>query len=734
VQTRTLFLALAIWFAPTVALADGSPHWTSIGPTYITGQFGGESGRVVSLQLSGGVLYAAASGGGIWRRDPATGAWQPIGDDLPSLGIGAFAVDAANPDVMYVGTGWMDDCTDCPIGVGIFKLAKNGWTRMNIDATAVSEIRIDPKNSDRVWVATNAGLYRTLNGGGEWAMVYPPTPQVSSPDALAVTDVVLDPNNSDTVYIGTHVAGVLKSTNANATPLPTWTGEPLPYPAGVAVTTPQNIRLAIASDSPATVYAAVASLANAPQFGCLVGLYKSPRGGVWQDMHAPDYFSDAFPKAQPGGEKWCQGDYDNVVAVDPANPDRLVAGGMELAQTSTASDWKPDGSSWIQLGAFANLLHPDQHALLFAPDGSLFIGNDGGIWKITKDGSFDLRGTSGINPYNQGLPITQFYTGSEFNDGAVVLGGTQDNGTNLRDINGWSKGTTAWLTVDDGDGYYGYIDPQNASHWYFEEFCISINRTANRVSTDAQPLKPPATASAFYAPYVVDPNDPGTLYFGADELWKYNDQAFVRGSSEMWKQISNNGGSVGSNNGFCQKGRSVITAMAISRTNPVVVMFVRNNSDLYRSVGVVGSYSADNVNAGWITVPLPNSDNLNAIAIDPSDSAHVAIATLNQSNVTSVYETTMTGASPPNWGEPLGSAIIRGANVLKFTSAGLLLGSDQGLWRFEATSKDWVRFGTGMPPVSVYDVIPTEKGRLVVLTHGRGAWISDGPVTEPTAR
>lgn len=735
-RRASVFAGLAVALTSTLAFAQTDPNFVSLGPTYIAGQSGGESGRVVGIQKAGNVLFAAASGGGIWRRDLSGGAWEPMGDDLDLLSIGAFAVDPNDPSQIYAGTGSMDNCVDCPPGVGLFAYARAKWQAVNLpgNPSRISAIRISPLHAGRIWVATDKGVYRTIDGG-PWQSVYPSDSSTTDHDALIVTDLVLDPNDDGTVYIGTKVNGVLRTADGNAD-RPTWSPQPLPYSdQSISPSTPQVIRLAIAKDSPATVYAASAAAGNYPEQGCMIGVFKRAKSGEWNDMHAPDYFSDN-PTPPPGGgqpTKNCQGDYDNTIAADPTNPDHVVAGGEELVDTTKSGDWSLDGSDWNFLGLITDL-HPDQHALLFTETGDLFVGNDGGVSKMFKDDTWDLQGAERINRYNQGLVITQFYGGgSQVNDGAMVLGGTQDNGTNLFDKAGWSKGTNAWLTVLYGDGFNSQIDPTNSNHWYFEEYCPSIARTANKIATAAQYLNPPVNGSAFYAPFVLDPSDSAVVYYGGDQLWKFDDRLFVKGSAQTWQQLTGDAGSPPDTDP-CNKGYSVITSVAASKATPTVVAYVRDQLSLYLSQGALGSHGT-NFKAGWMQLSTPTPQGspppLMSVAIDPSDAKKIAIAMIDpQTYGANVYQGAVSDNGDVNWGSQLVSSPIRGANVVVYSPVGLLLGADNGLWRFDDVTKKWSRYGGGMPAgVSVYDVIQTESKRLIVLTHGRGAWISDAPVT-----
>src|SRR5205814_6205916 len=80
-----------------------------------------------------------------------------------------------------------------------------------------------------------------------------------------------------------------------------------------------------------------------------------------------------------------QGGYDNCLWVDPINPDRLIVGGIDL--------WRSiDGGFTFSRISSDPSVHADQHIIVNHPgfDGAgnrtLFIGNDGGVYRCTDKG------------------------------------------------------------------------------------------------------------------------------------------------------------------------------------------------------------------------------------------------------------------------------------------------------------------------------------------------------------
>src|SRR5262245_39676207 len=124
-----------VWAIPTaVALA-------ATYPTFLTGQRrpGGPPADALSFRFLGPVVgnrvasiagvpgdpyvyYAGAASGGIWKTTDGGVRWTPIADSLPVAAIGALAVAASDPNVVWAGTGeaWAIRERDV-IGDGMYK-------------------------------------------------------------------------------------------------------------------------------------------------------------------------------------------------------------------------------------------------------------------------------------------------------------------------------------------------------------------------------------------------------------------------------------------------------------------------------------------------------------------------------------------------------------------------------------------------------------------------------------
>ena len=176
-------------------------RWRCIGPH--------RGGRVVAVSGVAGkpeVFYFGSVGGGVWKTIDAGRTWKPIFDKQPISSIGAIAVSRSNPDIIYVGSGEADMRSDISYGNGVYKSTDAGitWSHIGLDDTRqIGRILVDPKNSDRVFVAAlghgfgpneERGVFRSTDGGRTWAKV------LYKDENTGAIDLAFDPDNSQTIY------------------------------------------------------------------------------------------------------------------------------------------------------------------------------------------------------------------------------------------------------------------------------------------------------------------------------------------------------------------------------------------------------------------------------------------------------------------------------------------------------------------------------------------------------
>lgn len=349
-------LLLAAATAQAAPPADVSYNWR---PVAIGG--GGFVDGIVFQPAVPGLAYARTDMGGAYRRDTATGPWQPLLDWLPLsevnlMGVESLAVDPNDSDALYLACGTYTNPavpngavlrshdrgrtfqrTDLP-----FKLGGNEGGRGNGERLAV-----DPNDGRVLYLASRfAGLWRSADAAKSFQRVdaFPdsawrrdaadgPPPSWGGSDGKATINFVLfDPSSgtrgqpSRTIYAGVSVIGrpslwVSRDAGTSWLPIP---GAPTQY---------RPMRAALASDG--KLYIAYASDP---------GPHRMKDGAVWRYDIPKQAWADITPErpsaALPFGYA--------TVAVDAATPQRLLAstvgrgGGDQLFRsTDGGATWKP---------------------------------------------------------------------------------------------------------------------------------------------------------------------------------------------------------------------------------------------------------------------------------------------------------------------------------------------------------------------------------------------------------
>jgi hypothetical protein len=158
-------------------------------------------------------------------------------------------------------------------------------------------------------------------------------------------------------------------------------------------------------------------------------------------------------------------------------------------------------------------VHADTHALAFGPDGSTFLGGDGGVY-ISAD-----HGTS-WSSLSRTLDLNEIYgiALSTAKQPFAVIQGLQDNGSELL------AGTSLqqWTAVQPGDGTYTGVDSANAKVLYAEQQGGGLIKSTDGGST-WQAISVPAGTTKFLTYYLADPNPSfhnRLLYNESDSLYE----------------------------------------------------------------------------------------------------------------------------------------------------------------------------------------------------------------------
>lgn len=754
-------------------------EWTALGPAPIgQGQTYGNprvpvSGRVSMIAFdpryngtSNQTIYIGAAQGGLWRSPDNGSTWTPLTDDQPSLATGAIAIDPVNPDVLYVGTGEAHLSGDSYYGAGLLKSVNGGatWSRI-AGPVSMSDpklpaflnasfhaIAIDPVTPSTLFAATEAGIvssasggaafpplgdrgiWKSTDGGMNWRNV---NPSNTLPLDKAGTDVQLDPRDPKRVFAGIWQGGIYRS-NLGGEP-GTWER----LGGGLPDSDIERVKLAagppLAPSGNATVYAVIGRQSNSRPHG----LFRSTDNGMsWTRTNPPPSTVDATF-------------YALALAVDPVDANVVYFGTLTNTLNSGGALWRSrdGGQTWadISLGdGTSGGLHADTHWIAIHPANRnlLLTANDGGVWRTENATANTVSWTS----LNQALSLTQFYTlALHPTDANILLGGTQDNGTNRY------TGSLNWVQARGGDGGAALIDQSNPLVMYhtFQNFnnkSASLVRMGPEISFDggatwtrrgcfgcaaqAGNLHPADRLSDF-APMALHTGFGGengnVIYFGTHRLYRSADRGVT------WTGLGASADGFGADltkavpdpkygSGF----PSYLSAIAVhplldrQSSPPGEIVWAGTGDGLVQvtaNAGALNQATFTNVTRG----PLPNRY-VADIALDPSDPrrAYVAYSGFNSSTASTpghIFETNDQGATWRDISGNLPDLPVSSVAPDPLSPGTIFAGTDIGVFRTEDGGAIWNRLSNGMPGVAVLALRYHAASRsLFAATHGRGVY------------
>jgi len=264
--------------------------------------------------------FAAAASGGIWKTTNAGTTWTNLTPDLPNLSTNSLAMSAANTNVIYAGTGEVFAGNFSFVrGDGVFKSTDKGETWQQLQSTiddnnynSVNRIVVNPSNENEVVIATNTGIFKSIDGGVNWSL------QFDSPGE--VQDLVYSPDNFNVIYAGVKNNGIFKSIDAGEN----WVN------SSEGISSGERFEIAVSPTNTQKIYASTYEFNTENTEITLI--YKSIDGGdTWSIASLSDGTNGNFL----GGQGW----YDNTIAVHPYDEDIVFVGGVYLGKYTTTENF-----------------------------------------------------------------------------------------------------------------------------------------------------------------------------------------------------------------------------------------------------------------------------------------------------------------------------------------------------------------------------------------------------------
>jgi len=432
--------------------------------------------------------------------------------------ITALVIDPQTPTTLYAET---------PNNV-VFKSVDGGehWSGVSIvmdeqnasswDDSGARSLAINPLDSDTLY----AGYFRSTNGGKDWYRSFGPILDV---DIYLLHSLMIDPQSPSTLYMVTN-AGIYKSMDGGGS----WSSSIVGYLGYVRA-------LIIDPKTPTTLYAGKPTgIYKSEDGGLTWSRLETGKAHVYayalaidpvtpSILYAGDEAGNIY-KSTDSGQSWTVeaivGHEIRTLVIDPSTPSTLYAG-TEYHGVSRSTD---AGATWFQVNSGLNNSHIN--ALQIDPIDSsiIYAATNDGVYK-----SYD-RGEN-WHPENTGL--TAYWASSLVFD--LSLTSTMYVSTNIGLYESFDNGSN-WKSVDlppinnawTWEGAYMASDPSNpATLFMWSQFGVlkSLDAGAHwNTSSTGLPQSGFNPTAIFVNDLAIDPLTPTILYAGTNNgIYKSQD-------------------------------------------------------------------------------------------------------------------------------------------------------------------------------------------------------------------
>jgi hypothetical protein len=797
---------------------------------------------------SGDTVYFGTHGG-LWKTTDGGKTVHELSAGFERSAVGAIAVDPNNPNNVYVGTGVsVFTLSDDAVGTGMYVSHNGGQTfsrpTVNTRGYGVNAIAVSP-NTGTVMVGTTYGLWRSTNEGATFTKVplmTNATHTAETPRAVGnwVTAVVYRPsdNNEVTVAVGysrgkepladgTVLApgnGLYRSTNDGAPGSFTFLTSTSQLKWGIV--TP-NFKFGSSSDPVGRMSlaygtargqdgvlwalvqdagrAAGHTIADTPALpaglsatggSVLNGVYRSTDdGATWKLMATAQTLTTGLACSTCAAGyliaygAGAQAQYNNWIATDPVNPNRVYVFLEEAFQGDVTNLELTSVVTWRAFQKYANLCgfllypgtvpgqnsascpegvpffgggstHPDQHAGALVPTGDggvrMYAGNDGGWWvqdqhtvPLTPPSNgpgFDNDSWRDVNKPNTVLPWNV-----DFLQNGDIIMALQDNGTiHLK------KDGSAY-NVCGGDGVYA-LPGTNSNSYY----CGIPGHTLLATTDDFHHTviaSPSTSGASFLSPIASDLTDGNHLIAAASEVKETTegpnsdtyDPTNTQQLSSTWKVVFTPPAPTDPALVTSAGTKIPWDASAVSVTGPVAyVAFcaqcrpslsvgpsIVDPSHVHVMIGTNVKTNCTPVKAGgacWhraASKGLPHQQ-ISGIAVDPKDARRIYVSlrqyiVLGANPKATGYQKVMVSNDAGETFSDISGNLPRAdAHSIVLRDNRLVVATDVGVFTTKVGSTRWSRLGKGLPAVVYRNMKIDRTGRkLVAGAYGRGAYTYD---------
>jgi photosystem II stability/assembly factor-like uncharacterized protein len=675
-------------------------------------------------------IYAASRSGGVWKTSNGGTTWRNITDAIGGASMGAIAIAPSNPSIVWIGTGDQANARSSYSGKGVFKSTDAGatWTFMGlVDSQHIARIVIDPNNPDVVYVAAmghlfsrNAerGVFRTVDGGRTWKQV------LFIDEGVGAIDLVVNRQSPKTLYAAMYDkerlpwqlvesgpgSGIYRSEDGGDS----WKRLEGGLPTGKL----GRIGLDIYQKNPSILYALIENQnpkpgapgrtpdALNPLAAGIIGneLYRtSDGGGTWTKVTEENVAGGKAPYSF------------NQIRIDP-HDDRTV-----IVTSDSMYISRDGGKTWntdFFRGAFG-----DFREMWWDPQDKdrIILGSDGGV-SVSTDGGKTAS-------YFPNMGIGEVYAvGVDMEDPYNIYGGMQDHDSWKGPSNASMGRITLenWVTVGPGDGMYNIVDPTD-SRWVYNTRELNQMGRMDQTTGIRTPIAPSRPAGQprlrynWIAPIAMSPQDPKTIYAGAQVLFRSRDQGTT------WQEISpdlttNDPSKIGRNVPYC-----TITTIAESPRKAGVIWVGTDDGTVHVTEDGGGAWT--DLTPALAAAGAPVERWVSRVFASPYDPAVAFVSKngfRNDDFAPYLYRTTDYGRT---WTAIAGNLPQAPINVIVQDRKNrnlLFVGNDRGVFVSIDGGNQWSPLKANLPTVPVQDLtIHPRENDLVLGTYGRAFWVGD---------
>lgn len=626
------------------AVAADQSNWVDLGPVYWkrTSSWAPGLGRIDCIAVdpkNENLIYAGSPEGGLWKTTNGGATWTIVSEKIPTpfMKLSSLALDPVNPSIVYAGT----------TGGKIYKSTDGAvtWKASTGVSGNIRRILINPTNTSVIIAAGSSGVYRSSNGGTSFTSV----------STGNFYDAEFKPGNPNTIYASSTGSNLYISTNGGTSF------------STVAMGATGAALIAVTPADPNVIYVKMVNTflrSNDGGATFKVTIVSSSANGTNFAGYSPN-----------GTDNSGQGTYNMALAASPTDAKEVHIGNIITWKSTNGGDSFVATTEWTYPNN-RGYTHCDMHALEYVGN-TLFTGSDGGIFKSTDKGDNYTNISEGIS--NKML----YRLGCSALDAAIMGGGSQDNGTCMRNA------SALWIDWLGADGMETIFDHKNKNIAYGTSQNGSLYKTTNQGQSQSSISSP--SGGAWVTPFIMDPVQSTTLYVGTSGVHK----------------STNGGTSWTKSSSFSTQ----VTQMNNSPTDPNYV-YAATGSTLYVT---------KNAGSTWTAVGSGLSGTITYITVHNSSPSKLAVSTNS-----GVFTSTDAGAT---WKNITGNLPGGRATCVVYENGaneGLYAGSISGVYYIDKNLTSWEPFMNNLPlGVDIKEMeIQYTKKVIRAATYGRGFWES----------